>query len=286
MTLRSICIAALAICACSHTSQLAGAELDRVQRPAFVGRLGEGAGPKAQGLATASVSEAELLAAMNAAIGKFEVSERIRSQLAVALHAEKPWSNAVPASQVASALETFLVERVPPVPPDYSRLKPTGADAVLEIVVEDFGVRPDGSAAQSYLRGYARLFLLDDGTELWRADFQRSGGSQGLAPFAPATFQSNATPYGDQMRALLDASALSLAQQLSPTGLAGRPTQPASTGPAVPVDADKDQSGKTRAPAPDLTQPADTPAPNDRTKPKSQPAPDLTPPSEQPVTPK
>ncbi len=284
VTLRTTCIAALALCACTHTSQLSGAELDRVQRPAYVGRLAEAAGPKAQGLGTGTQSEGELVGAMNAAIGKFEVSERIRSQLAVALRAEKPWSNAVPASQVASALETFLVERVPPVPPDYSRLKPLGADAVLEVVIEDFGVRPEGSAAQSYLRGYARLFLLDDGTELWRADFQRSGSSQGLPPLSVATFQSNAALYGDQMRALLDASALGLAQQLSPTGLAGRPVAPPPATPAAP--AETDQTGKPRAPAPDLTQPAETPAPNDRTKPKSQPPPDLTTPSEQPVTPK
>ncbi len=279
VTLRLTCLAALGICACSHTTQLSSPELDHVQRPAYVGRLAEGAGPKAQGV---SQSETELLAAMNAAIGKFEVSERIRSQLAVALHTEKPWSNAVPASQVASALETFLVEREPPVPPDYNRLKPTGAHAVLEVVVEEFGLRQEGTTAQSYLRGYARLFLLADGTELWRAEFQRSGGSQGLRPLATTGLSSNAGPYGDQLRALLDASALALAYQLSPA-LASRPATAAPAAPAGTAPAD--QGGKTRAPAPDLTQPADTPVPTDRLKPKATPAPDLTPPSDQPVTP-
>ncbi len=222
---------------------------------------------------------------MNAAIGKFEVSERIRSQLAVALRPDKPWSNAVPASQVASALETFLVEHDPPLPPEYDRLKPTGADAVLEVVVQDYGVQAEGSAAQSFLRGYARLFLLSDGTELWRSEFQRSGTTQGLAPLKAAALASNAEPYGDQLRALLDASALDLARQLSPAVAARLAAQPAAV-PSAPVDEGAQQGGKSRAPAPDLTQPANAPVPTDRTKSKAQPPPDLTAPSEQPVTPK
>ena len=282
MTLRSICLAALATSACSHT-QLTAPELDRVQRPAYVGRLDDGAGPRAQGLADTPPSEGQLLTAMNAAIGKFEVSERIRSQLAVALRPDKPWSNAVPASKVASALETFLVERDPPLPPDYSRLKPTGADAVLEVVVQEYGLRAEGSAAQSYLRGYARLFLLGDGTELWRSEFQRSGAAQGLAPLKVAGLESDAGPYGEQLRVLLDASALDLAQQLSP-GAAARLAAPVPSLPSAPVD--NAAPGKARAPAPDLTQPSDVPVPTDRTKPKAQPPPDLTAPSEQPVTPK
>ncbi len=273
----------LATCGCSHT-QLTGAELDRVQRPAYVGRLADGAGPKAQGVGT---SEAQLVTAMNAAIGKFEVSERLRSQLAVALRGQAPWSNAVPASQVASALETFLVERDPPVPPDYNRLKPTGADAVLEVVVEDYGLKAQGTVAQTYLRGYTRLFLLADGTEVWRGDFERSGTGQGLRLLDVAGLASNASPYGDQLRALLDATALELGRQLSPTGRVSGAGTPVNAGPS-PADASPGQPGTQRAPPPDLTPPADVPTPHDRVTPKSQvqPAPDLTPPSEQPVTPK
>ncbi len=276
----------LATCACTHP-QLTGAELDHVQRPAFVGRLADGAGPKAQGLPASGPSEAQLLAAMNAAIGKFEVSERLRSQLAVALRGQAPWSNAVPASQVASALETFLVERVPPVPPDYNRLKPTGADSVLELVVEDYGLKAQGTTAQSYLRGYARLFLLADGTELWRVGFERAGTSEGLHALDIAGLSSDAAPYGSQLRTLLDATALELGRQLSPTGRVSGPTTPANAGPA-PADGSPGQPGTSRAPPPDLTPPADVPVPHDRVTPKSkvQPAPDLTPPSEQPVTPK
>ncbi len=288
--LRTLGLAALFAVGCSH-AQLTGADLDRVQRPAYVARLAEGAGPKALGVQSATdASAAQLLASMNAAIGKFEVSERLRSQLAVALKSEKPWSNAVPASQVASVLETFLVERVPAVSPDYSLLKPTGADAVVELVVEEYGLRPQGTQSQSFLKGTARLFLLSDNSELWRTEFQRSGEVQGLPPLDAAALVSNAGPYGDQLRTLLDATAQTLAQELSPGGrLGGRPT-PTGTGElATPPDAPtktEQEVGKTRAPAPDLTAPAQMPAPTDRTKPKTQPPPDLTTPTEQPATPK
>jgi hypothetical protein len=289
--LRPLCFAVLGALGCSH-AQLSGADLDRVQRPAYVGRVAEGAGPKAQPGLDGTPTEAQLVTAMNSAIGKFEVSERLRSQVSVALRGEKPWSNAVPASQVASALETFLVERVPAVPPDYNRLKPTGADAVVELVVEEYGIRPENGVNQSYLRGYGRMFLLADGSELWRSDFQRSGALQGLPPLTSSAVQSNPAPYGDQLRALLDATAASLALELSPSGRAGGRPTPAGTGEAgAPADAPtktEQEMGKTRAPAPDLTAPAQLPAPTDRVTPKSrtQPPPDLTTPSEQPATPK
>lgn len=283
MRLRSLCVGALATLGCSH-SQLSGTDLDRVQRPAYVGRVAEGAGPKAQG----GGSEAQLVSAMNASIGRFEVSERLRSQVSVALKGEKPWSNAVPASQVASVLETFLVERVPAVPPEYDRLKPTGADSVVELVVEEYGLRPEGGTSQAYVRGFARMFLLADGTELWRSSFQRSGGAQGLPALDAAGVQSNAGPYGDQMRALLDGAAAGLALELTPPGRrGGRPT-PTGTGELSTPTKTEQEVGKTRAPAPDLTAPAQLPSPTDRIKPKSstQPPPDLTTPSEQPAIPK
>lgn len=290
MKLLTLCFAALLAVGCSH-AQLSGAELDRVQRPAYVGRVAEGAGPKAQAVAAATgISEVQLLAAMNAAIGKFEVSERLRSQVAVALKSEKPWSNAVPASQVASVLETFLVERVPAVPPDYNRLKPTGADAVVELVVEEYGLQPQGNKSQTYLRGSARMFLLADGSELWKTEFQRSGETQGLPPLDASALQPTATAYGDQLRTLLDATAVALARELTPPGRLGGPPTPAGSGEVTaPADAatkTEQEMGKPRAPAPDLTAPAEQPTPTDRTKPKSPPTPDLTTPSEQPATPK
>jgi hypothetical protein len=207
--LRSLCLGALATLGCSH-AQLSGTDLDRVQRPAYVARVAEGAGPRAHGVGP-DESEAQLVAAMNASIGKFEVSERLRSQVSVALKGEKPWSNAVPASQVASVLETFLVERVPAVPPDFERLKPTGADAVVELVVEEYGLRPQAGVASAYVLGFARMFLLADGSELFRASFQRTASAQGLPALEAASVLANAGPYGDQLRALLDSAATELA---------------------------------------------------------------------------
>jgi hypothetical protein len=290
---RLLALVALATSACSHT-QLSGADLDRVQRPAYVGRVAEGAGPKGEVNSTDATSQAQLVGALNGSVGRFEMSERLRSQVANALHTEKPWSSAVPAAQVASALETFLVERVPAVPPNYSLLKPTGADAVVELVIEDYGVRQEGATVQTYLRGSARMFLLADGSDLWRTSFERVAGAQGLAALDPSALAKDATPYGEQMRVLLDGTAQALALELTPPGRrGGRPTPAGSTELSAPADAatkTESEVQKSRAPAPDLTPPTETPTPNDRTappkKPKSQTTPDLIPPTELPVSPK
>jgi hypothetical protein len=290
VTLRPLALVALATTACSHT-QLSGADLDRVQRPAYVGRVAEGAGPKGDiAVSTEATNQAQLVTALNASVGRFEMSERLRAQLASALHTEKPWSAAVPAAQVASALETFLVERVPAVPPDYSLLKPTGADAVVELVIEDYGVRQEGPTVQAYLRGSARMFLLADGSDLWRTTFERAAGLPSLEASALA---KDAAPYGEQMRVLLDKTAQALALELTPPGRrGGRPTSTGATelsAPADPATKTETEIQKSRAPAPDLTPPTETPTPSDRTaptKPPRQPTPDLTPPTELPVSPK
>jgi len=295
VTVRPLLLAVLAAAGCSHT-QLSGADLDGVKRPAYVARVAEGAGPKADGVHTAepAPSEAQLVTSMNAAVGKFEMSERLRSQLASALRGEKPWSNAVPAAQVASALELFLVERVPAVPPDYSRLKPLGADAVVELVIEDYGLRGGSDGAQSYVRGYGRMFLLSDGSELWRAPFERTGDAAGLRVLDPSAVAAEGAPYAAQMRTLLDGAAKGLAGELTPPGRVGGAPTPAGTGElAAPADAPtktEEEIKSTRVPSPDLTAPTETPQPADRTRqsspPQSQPHPDLTAPTEQPVTPK
>jgi hypothetical protein len=156
--------------------------------------------------------------------------------------------------------------------------------------VEEYGLRKEAGTPQTFVRGHGRMFLLSDGTELWRADFQRSGPGQGLPVLDASALATNASAYGDQLRALLDAAALELAEELTPAGRrGGRPT-PTGTGElSTPQDAPtktEQEVGKTRAPPPDLTAPAQLPVPNDRTRPKTQPPPDLTPPAEQPATPK
>jgi hypothetical protein len=288
VTRRPLALVLFAVAGCSHT-QLSGEDLDRVHRPAYVGRVSDGAGPKAQG-----PNEAQQVTSMNSAIGRFEMSERLRTQVAGGLRGEKPWSNAVPAAQVASALELFLVERVPPVPPDYARLKPLGADAVVELVIEDYGVQPEGSGSRTYVKGYGRMFLLSDGSELWRAPFDRSSAGAGLPALDASALASDPGPYGAQMRALLDGAARALVSELTPPGrMGGAPTPAGSRELAAPADAPtktEQEIQKSRPPAPDLTAPAETPAPTDRSRapapPTPQPHPDLTAPTAEPVTPK
>lgn len=52
-----------------------------------------------------------------------------------------PWSDVVNPEEVARVLESYLVEEVPANPPDYARLKELEADSVMEIVIEEYGMR-------------------------------------------------------------------------------------------------------------------------------------------------
>jgi hypothetical protein len=134
------------------------------------------------------------------------------------------------------------------------------------------------------------MFLLADGSDLWRTTFERVAG---LPTLQASALAKDAAPYGEQMRVLLDKTAQALALDLTPPGRrGGRPTSTGATelsAPADPATKTEKEIQKSRAPAPDLTPPTETPTPSDRTAPSKQPrqpTPDLTPPTELPVSPK
>ena len=127
----------LGLAGCAHAN-LEGSDLDKVQHPAFVSRVADEAGPRvdvyrsdsaqASKLGGTSPADADrkLEESLKPALSRFEAAERLRSHVQAAIQTEKPWSQAIPPSQVASALETFLVQEVPGGAPDYGRLKPLG----------------------------------------------------------------------------------------------------------------------------------------------------------------
>ena len=290
---------------CAH-SNLEGTDLDKVQHPAFVSRVADEAGPRvnvyrsdstqAAKLAGASPEDADkkLEETLKPALTRFEAAERLRSHVHAAIQDEKPWSQAVPASQVASALETFLVQEVPGSPPDYSRLKPLGADSVVEFVIEGYGMRTEKGLTQTWVRGTGRMFRLGDGGELWRSDFSGNSTDSGLQPLDPASLSSNPRPFHEQMAAVLDAVSVRLARQLSPTNRAGGGPTPPGTGELrTPVDErtplEKEIDKSKSNPPPDATAPTDVPVDvGSKKKPprESAPPPDATAPTEVPVDPK
>ncbi len=174
-------------------------------------------------------------------------------------------------------------------PPDYARLKPLGADSVVEFVIEEFGVRTEKGVPQTWVSGKGRMFRLSDGGELWRSGFSGNSAEAGLPPLDPSALAANPRPFKEQMVAVLDAVSFRLARQLSP-GATPPGTKELKT-PAdgrTPVEKEIDKS-KAPAPPPDATAPTEVPVDSGQKKktPKpSAPPPDATAPTEVPVDPK
>lgn len=303
MTLRlAASVLVLGLAGCAHTA-LEGSDLDRVQRPAFVSRVSDEAGPRvsvyrsdsaqASKLAGTSPEDADrkLEESLRPVLSRFEAAERLRSHVHAAIQSEKPWSQAVPPSQVASALETFLVQEVPGGAPDYGRLRPLGADSVVEFVIEEYGVRTEKGVPQTWVRGTGRMFRLGDGGELWRSGFSGTSTEAGLTPLDPSTLAANPRPFHEQMVAVLDSVSVRLARQLSPTQRAGGAPTPPGTGELrrpgderTPLEKEIDKS--KAAPPPDATTPTDVPVDVGSKKKaprQTAPPPDATAPTEVPV---
>jgi hypothetical protein len=137
---------------------------------------------------------------------------------------------------VASLLESFLVDEVPANAPDVSRLAPLGVDSVVELVVEDFGLRSSGGKAGIYLYGYARLYRIDGGT-LYRRAFFSDELRAGLEPLDPFEVAKKPSLFGSRLRTMLSAIAHQIAQDLSPATRAARADEPPRRAqePAAPV---------------------------------------------------
>ena len=304
MTVRlaTVSLLTLGLAGCAH-GNLEGTDLDRVQHPAFVSRVADEAGPRvtvyrsdsaqASKLGTTSPETADkkLEDSLRPTISRFEAAERLRSHVQAAIQTEKPWSQAIPPSQVASALETFLVQEVPGSAPDYGRLKPLGADSVVEFVIEEYGVRTEKGVPQTWVKGTGRMFRLGDGGELWSTGFSGTSTEAGLKPLDPSGLASDPRPFHEQMVAVLDSVSVRLAKQLSPTNRAGGAPTPPGTGELKsPTDEqtplEKEIQKSKSNPPPDATSPTEVPVDSSSKKkqPKqSAPPPDATSPTEEPV---
>src|SRR5207253_2604720 len=159
---------------------------DHVMRPAFISRIADDAGPRAfvfrgdssygDKLKKLSAKEADRRLTVKltaggeddqgnkiATINRFQVADTLRSHTLSKLPRGPPWTSTARPADVAAALQSFLVEEVPANPPDYELLRPLGVDAVVEFVVEEYGMRSEGGRAGCFVIGYGRMFMLDGG---------------------------------------------------------------------------------------------------------------------------
>lgn len=268
-----LCVLLVACAVGCSVRRLSGESLDRVSRPAFISRLEEAAGPRSlvferdgayqAKLKKLSAAEADrrLQAKLAGAMTRFELAERLRAQTAARLPQSPPWTRGVEPARVASVLETFLVEERPAAPPDYNLLVPLGADAVVEFVVQEYGMRSERGVAGAYVVGYARMFRLAPGREeLWRRPFRRDRVAEGAEHLDPFRVGKEPSLFAEQVRALLDELAAQLAEDLTP------PDRPA----AAPAPA-AEPLPPPAAPAP---KPPPPPPPADELPPGELPDPD------------
>ena len=225
---------------CAH-KPLNGRELDRIDRPAFISRIEDDAGPRAKvfreddsygpKLKKLGTREADrrLAAKLGQGATRFAVADRLRAGVFSALQGTAPYNNSVDPAQVASALETFLVEEVPADPPDYQLLKAYGADAIVEFVIEEYGMRSSGGRAGAFVKGFGRMFRMD-GRELWYLRFSRDEVDEKAEHLDPFRVGQQPQLFGDRMAAILNQLAERFATELNPPdrGLGGKANKPGS----------------------------------------------------------
>jgi len=217
-----------------------GADIDRITRPAFVSRIADGAGPKStvfrddgsykERLKRLDAKEgdrrlAKYLAEGNkgaTSITRFEVADTLRAETLGRLPKEMPWTRVINPADVASVLESFLVDQVPANAPDYQLLTQLEADAVIEFVVEDYGMRSKGGKAGAYLVGTARLFFIG-GPEVYYRRFYSDDLDAGLPGLDPFKVAKDPGLFRDRIRNQISAIAEVVAKDLSPSDRAGGP---------------------------------------------------------------
>ncbi len=252
----SMLAAVVLVAGCAY-QRLHASELDQVSRPAFISRIEEGAGPKSLVFRDSSYrdrlngldpveADRRLRAKLAKGISRFEVSDRIRAVVLSQLPKERPWTRAIDPVAVAGVLESFLVEEVPANPPDYNLLKPLGADAVVEFVIEGYGMRSVNGRAGAFVTGHGRMFFLG-GPEIWRSPFGLDQIELGHPPLDPFAVAKRPELFREAISGLLDQVAGQMAKELSPPERRVEPPHP-STGP----EGLDDNSQKPKSEEPEL----------------------------------
>ncbi len=242
---------------CSHTP-ITAAELDRVNRPAFVARFEDESGPSVRVFrddshwmdelrkkgSKLSASEADEKLAEHLTHGnwrgtgaskeflptitRFEVSDGTRANTFALLPKEMPWTNTVPPGVVSRTLESLLTQEVPARPPDVELLKPLGVDAVVEIVIESYGMRSENGRAGCFLSGYGRMFMIEGGGNMWYRSFRADEVASGQDSVDPFAVNKDPRVFRAHMSALIKAVGEQFAQDLQPPrGETARPERKA-----------------------------------------------------------
>lgn len=155
-------------------------------------------------------------------ITRFELADSLRTNTLASLPKREPWNEVVHPVQVARVLESFLVQEVPANAPDYERLSALGADTVVEIVIEEYGMRSEKGVAGVYMYGFARMFRIG-GAELYRRNFYSDDIRAGIPHLDPFEVRKNAQLFAVRVKQMVEAVAKQVAKDLSPEDRDGPP---------------------------------------------------------------
>jgi hypothetical protein len=150
-------------------------------------------------------------------ISRFELAESLRAQVVSGLPRRAPWTGGlVPPQDVARELESYLVQDASGSDPDYGRLKTLRVDAILELTVEDYGLRSERARVGAFLVVTARLFRVG-GPTLYRRHLvldEVTAGREGDDPFAVA---KDAGLFARRVKGLAEELGRQVATDLTPS---------------------------------------------------------------------
>lgn len=238
----SLVVLALGLAGCAH-KPLSAAALDETKSIAFIARIEDEAGPKSNvfradgsykdrlkrlddkegdrrlgnALTVGSLEKTKSgeYEVTHHTISRFEIADSLRSNTLAQLPRHSPWSEVVQPVEVARVLESFLVHEVPANAPDYERLAALGADTIVEIVVEDYGMRSEKGKAGAYLVGFARMFRIN-GPELYHRRFYSDDLSAGLEGLDPFAVRKNTELFAARIKQMVLAISTQVAKDLTP----------------------------------------------------------------------
>lgn len=217
------------------------AALDGISKPAIVARLVDPV-PKANvfqadgsllakgGAKSAKAADEELAKVLHKGdprngmtINRYEIVDAVASKTRHYLQKQQPWTQALPSVEVARVLETFLVEDRAQGKPNYDRLKAVGVDAVLEILLEEYGMRADKGRVGVYVIGTARLLRLDGAVLYTRAFVSDETGTDAVEGTDPNDVLARPPLFREHLQVMLTAIAETVADDVTPGGLRFRP---------------------------------------------------------------
>jgi len=211
---------------CAHKS-LNVAALDTVQKPAFVGHILKNAGPKVtvftddpsfrEGLKRLEPAEGNRRLAnwLLKGLPQQELSDGLRSRTLLRLEHEAPFRNAADPSKVARALGIFLTQEDADMKPNYQALAELNVDSVVEVVIEEYGVRSAQGKIRFWMKGYGRMFRLQGGSVLWKRSFHAEEEESSLPVTDPFVMAKDPSLFRNRTHWILDTVAQRFAEDLS-----------------------------------------------------------------------